>query len=196
MPDGDSQGSLSVETEPIKQPTKVVVLFRQPCNSSGKWVGEHSTIGSTTATLYESPRSAVIVGEPNIERGLLEASNIGFRGMSGAVAISGAGKCVGMFVKRGDLISMKKVPEREFKPQLNFAQTFLWRIMGYDVLIQEIQGMRREMLTKNYLHELGVAFDVRRGIFIPSSFIARIHDIIAVDASEVVGKQAPRRLHN
>ena len=91
---------------------------------------------------------------------------------------------------------MKKVPEREVKPQLNFAQTFLRRIMGYDILIQEIQGMRREMLTKNDLHELGLAFDVRRGNFIPSSFIARIHDIIAVDVSEVVGKRAPRRLHN
>ena len=57
---------------------------------------------------------------------------------------------------------MKKVPEREVKAQLNFAQTFLRRIMGYDILIQEIQGMRREMLTKNDLHELGLAFDVRR----------------------------------
>ena len=180
----------------MKQPTKVVVLFRQPCNSSGEWVGEHSTIGSTTATLYESRRWPVVVGDANIDRGLLGASNIGFRGMSGAVAISGAGKCVGMFVKRGDLISMEMVPECEVKPQLNFAQTFLRRIMGYDILIQEIQGIRREMVTKNDLHELGVAFDVRKGIFIPSSFIARIHDIIAVDVSEVVGKPAPRRLRN
>ena len=85
-----------METEPIKQPTKVVVLFRPPCNSSGKWVGEHSTIGSTTATLYESPSLPVVVGDANIDRGLLEASKIGFRGMSGAVAISGAGKCEGM----------------------------------------------------------------------------------------------------
>ena len=38
---------------------------------------------------------------------MLESMDVGFRGMSGAVAVNENGKCVGMFVKRGKLISLK-----------------------------------------------------------------------------------------
>ncbi len=77
---------------------QVSVFFRQPLDLEGRWVPKDSIIGSTEATLYPSP-SAESLMEGEIGE-LVEAIDIGFRGMSGAIAMEKE-TCVGMFVKRG-----------------------------------------------------------------------------------------------
>ena len=62
----------------------------------GKWVGSRSTMGATQAMLIEGKCELMNDSADDI----LESIGIGFRGMSGALAISDTGKCVGMFVKR------------------------------------------------------------------------------------------------
>jgi hypothetical protein len=65
-------------------PKKVEVFFRQPLNWEGKWDTLNSTLASAEAILYPSPSSAVVEGE--MTENLLEAVDIGVRGMSGAIA--------------------------------------------------------------------------------------------------------------
>jgi len=103
----------------IRAPQKVEVFFRQPLTWDGKWNSAGSTMGSTEAVLYPTPK---ILGGENSED-LLEAVDIGFRGMSGALATY-EGRCEGIFVKRGSLREMKKPdePSQEISSQVEPSQ--------------------------------------------------------------------------
>eukprot|EP01033_Poteriospumella_lacustris_P011005 gene11005-7828_t len=74
----------------VQEPTKVDVFFRQPLDHNGAWVADRSEIGQTEAILYPSPSAAQLpeLSEGDIGIGnLSEAVDIGFRGMSGALAL-------------------------------------------------------------------------------------------------------------
>lgn len=72
-------------------PVDVGFYFNQPYDYKGN-LQKLATLGKVNGTIYESPNS-----------GLLEVINIGFNGMSGAIAISNEKtlEMVGMFIGRG-----------------------------------------------------------------------------------------------
>ncbi len=99
----------------VQEPTKVDVFFRQPLDHNGAWVADRSEIGQTEAILYPSPSAAQLpeLSEGDIGIGnLSDAVDIGFRGMSVALALlrhaTGPTTCEGMFIKRGSLRPFKK----------------------------------------------------------------------------------------
>lgn len=105
---GDDTDALELEDSEIVDPTKAYVIFRQPYDMDAAWVSPRSEMGLTEAIVYRTPKRALIAGDGNVpERPMLESMDVGFRGMSGAVAVNEDGKCVGMFVKRGKLIPLK-----------------------------------------------------------------------------------------
>jgi hypothetical protein len=97
LPPDDTSEALELDDTPITEPQSVDVVFRQPYDIYGRWVGSNSTLGATQATLYKSP-SDLLVG----------SIDFGFRGMSGAATITSESKLIGIFVKRASLIQMKK----------------------------------------------------------------------------------------
>ena len=91
------EGFLELSNEKIVQPTDVDLFLRQPYNSSGVWV-ENSSFASINAVLYPSPESS-----------LLEAIDVGFRGLSGAIALRReTPQLAGMFVVRGAALGLKE----------------------------------------------------------------------------------------
>ena len=88
---------LEFALDEVVLPTNVDFFFRQPYNANGQWV-DNPTFGSMNSVLYPSPES-----------NLLEALDVGFRGMSGAVAVKhNTRELVGMFVGKGIPIELKK----------------------------------------------------------------------------------------
>ena len=77
MPPDDTSEALELDDTPITNPPCVDVVFRQPNDMYGRWVGSNSTPVAIQATLYKSPSDL-----------LVESIDIGFRGMSGAAAIT------------------------------------------------------------------------------------------------------------
>jgi hypothetical protein len=74
------------------------IFFRQPYDEYASWDGSQSVLGSVKAQVYPSPRSQ-----------LLEALDIGFKGMSGALVtsdIDGQSKVIGMLLRRGNPIDL------------------------------------------------------------------------------------------
>ena len=47
------------------------------------------------------------------------------------------------------------------------------------------------MLKKEDLHELGVVFDARRGLFLPSTNMLSINDEMSISVKSVLGSKAP-----
>ena len=192
LPSDDTSNALSLDITPIMAPTKVNVLFRQPYNMEGKWVGSQSTLGSTEATLYETPNTRDITTDQLAIAGdfsddsipLAESIDIGFRGMSGAIALSENGHCRGMFVKRGNLIPLKK--EVSSMQKFNFFErTFMPAVCArLDYLVETT-------LTRDDLHELGVVFDARRGIFLTAAAMASIDRILPLNVHDIIGQTAP-----
>lgn len=166
---------LVLDESEILEPLDVDVYFRQPYDMEGNNIGYASTIGSTKATLYRSPSD-----------GLLESVDIGFRGMSGAMAISANKKVVGMFVKRGTLIDMKKLSPIERVPnEYTYATTSFEKY-----ILEELRILRKAVLTKDDIDELGVVFDARRGIFLPSNRIVHaIRNMKSINVNDIIGKK-------
>ena len=91
----DDKKSLDL-SDSFETPIKVNFYFRQPYDLKGKWV--ESSFASIESILYKSPNSD-----------LLEGLDIGFRGMSGAIAVdSDNGKVTGILVRRGGSIAIKE----------------------------------------------------------------------------------------
>lgn len=203
----------------VAAPTKVDVFFRQPLDHNGTWVSERSEIGQTETILYPSPSPAQLpeLSEGDMDAGdLLEAVDIGFRGMSGALAMrhqhphdTGPITCEGMFIKRGSLRSLKKssldlnnfasTKKDEstaiFHPRqakYNGIQRAMRRFLGLDRMEDMLEYIGQNGLVKADLHEIGVVIDARRGIFLPAN---RIVDIVsssaAVHVKDIIGKKAP-----
>ena len=110
--DDDHPDALDLEPSLICDPTKVRVIFRQPYDMDAVWTLRGSEMGLTEAVIYRSPKYVVTAGDGNVpESGhgsLLESMDVGFRGMSGSIALDENDKCVGMFVKRGNLVPLKQ----------------------------------------------------------------------------------------
>ena len=110
--DDDQPDALDLEHSVICDPTKVRVIFRQPYDVDAVWTLRGSEMGLTEAVLYRSPKLVVTAGDGNVPEpeycSLLESMDVGFRGMGGAIALDGNDKCVGMFVKRGNLVPLKQ----------------------------------------------------------------------------------------
>ena len=204
----------------IRTPTKVDVFFRQPFDHNGCWVAESSEIGQTEAMLYPSPAQSPESSEGDlVEGGLVEAVDLGFRGMSGALAMRhGAGSlvstCEGMFIKRGSLRPFKKIrhpldPDIHMNEDLgtmnrrdkkyNTVQRALRGILGIDRIEEMLDASDKKLdhlvrngLVKSDLHEIGVVLGARRGIFLPANMMT---DIVlssaAVRVKDIIGKKAP-----
>lgn len=72
----DGQHSLQVQLAPVSSTVPSTMFFRQPYDLDAKRDGSQSVVGAMPAILYPSMKSP-----------LLEVLDIGFRGMSGAIAI-------------------------------------------------------------------------------------------------------------
>ena len=71
-----------------------------------------SEMGLTEAVIYRSPKFVVTAGDGNVPESeycsLPESVDVGFRCMSGAIALDENDKCVGMFERRGNLVPLKQ----------------------------------------------------------------------------------------
>ena len=122
---GDDSDALHLEESDIVDPMKACVIFRQPYDMNAVWVSPGPEMGATEVILYKSPKPSLIVGSDDIpmsdDRPMLESMDVGFRGMSGAIAVNDNGKCIGMFVKRGTLIPLK--PPRKVSAEEEYEDT-------------------------------------------------------------------------
>ena len=75
---------LDISTNDSLDPETVDIFFRQPFDIDGAWTAD-STIGVTEAVVYKVPFSKQSGVSQNGR--LVEALDVGFRGMSGAVAL-------------------------------------------------------------------------------------------------------------
>ena len=204
---GDDSDALVLEDSDITEPTKSYVVFRQPYDMDAVWVSQ-SEMGLTEAILYRSPRRD---GEfpGSDERPMLESMDIGFRGMSGAIAVNENGRCLGMFVKRGKLIPLKvprsaivttmpavttmPVPQPSWLEQLLFP-SLLARFdrmdARFDQMDAQVLKLGAEVLKKDDLPELGAVFDARIGLFIPSTNILSIDDLTSISVNAIIGGKA------
>ena len=191
---GDDDDFLTLKEEIVAHPTQVNIVFRQPYNWKGGWNGTLSTLGSTMATLYPSPSTSALEGEfSDCKLDLLEAIDIGFKGMSGAVALSPEGDCVGMFVKRGTLIPFKQSIKPNFESQKFTGIARIFRdFVGLTNQSHQLDYLVANCLVKDDLSEVGVVVDARRGIFLPATALASINDVASIDIADVVDKAAPR----
>ena len=73
--DGQHSSSLQVQLAPVSSTVPSTMFFRQPYDFNAKRDGSESVVGAMSAILYPSMKSP-----------LLEVLDIGFRGMSGALA--------------------------------------------------------------------------------------------------------------
>ena len=100
-----------------------------------------------------------------------------------------------MFVKRDSLIQLKKPITPSVIPiAYSDAMTPLERYVCDELryLGDGIRDLRDVTLTRNGLHEVGVVFDVRRGIFLPSTTILRrIGHVKSTDIRYLIGQTAP-----
>ena len=74
--DGQHTSSLQVQLAPVSSTVPSTMFFRQPYDFNAKRDGSESVVGAMSAILYPSMKSP-----------LLEVLDIGFRGMSGALAV-------------------------------------------------------------------------------------------------------------
>lgn len=182
--ENDESYALTLDESELVEPLNVDVIFRQPYDMDGKNIGNASMIGSTKATLYKSPSD-----------GLIESIDIGFRGMSGAIAISAESNIVGMFVKRGGLIGLRKPSPIEYDTiEYNYSSTPFEKRMFEEIinLKKELLELRKTALTKDDVTELGVVFDARRGIFLPSkTIVSALCHMKSICVNDVVGTCFP-----
>ena len=75
--------------EQNNEPIDVQFFFNQPYDYKGKLL-KTASFGKVNGVAYASPNSE-----------MLEALNIGFKGMSGAIAVNNNNDLIGMFVRRG-----------------------------------------------------------------------------------------------
>ena len=210
---GDDSDALELEDSEVVNPTKVYVIFRQPYDMDAVWVSQGSEMGVTEAILYKTPRRYV---PDTDDRPMLESMDVGFRGMSGGVAVNEKGKCVGIFVKRGRLIQLK--PPRmatvnstsagsedsaETVPasQPSWVEQLLFPSRAADIartdaqlrpISDRLNHLADVVLKKEDLSELGVVFDARRGLFLPSTNILSIDDATSIPVKAVIGSKAPK----
>ena len=189
--DGTNYLSLA---ENIVLPLSVDVVFRQPFDMHGNKVNSiDSTIGVVEKIVYRTPYTYSKVDDCQIESvncDMFEAIDTGFRGMSGAVAISN-GFCVGMFVKRGTQVKFRKnkIDSMKKKHKFDAIASFIRRYLGLYDVDEVIDKITADVLTQTDLHELGVVFDARRGIFLPSTRIASlVSDKHSISLKQIIGK--------
>ena len=178
----DSEGTfLDLSTDAILYPTNVDFYFRQPYNAEGKWV-DNSSFASITSVLYPSPESA-----------LLEAIDVGFRGMSGAIALKQeTTELVGMFVRRGAALGLKEgaeVPKfahhrtketiaehsSATTPSLSPELKILCEYFNqkFERIEKKMDYLLQDALMKHDLNQLLGIVALRRGLVLPSHAIMK-----------------------
>ena len=96
----------------------------------------------TEVTLYDAPTNNDEAIPP-----LLEALNLGFRGISGAIALKkDTTELTGMFVKRGKLIKLKKS-----KQPRSIAQTVISTPTENEILYSPVQVFFRNLFGLNVM---------------------------------------------
>lgn len=209
---GDDTGALELEDSDIVDPTKAFVIFRQPYDMDAVRVSNGAELGLTVATVYKTANVAVAVDNNDVidNRPLLESMDVGFRGMSGAIAVNEKGNCVGMFVKRGKLIALKPprlaesddtaaesvVPETVPVAEPSWFEKVMFPSIArmdaqFSQLNAKVDRLTEVVLKKEDLHELGVVFDARRGLFLPSTNMLSINDEMSISVKSVLGSKAP-----
>eukprot|EP00595_Chromulina_sp_UTEXLB2642_P003481 CAMPEP_0196763832 /NCGR_PEP_ID=MMETSP1095-20130614/4850_1 /TAXON_ID=96789 ORGANISM="Chromulina nebulosa, Strain UTEXLB2642" /NCGR_SAMPLE_ID=MMETSP1095 /ASSEMBLY_ACC=CAM_ASM_000446 /LENGTH=185 /DNA_ID=CAMNT_0042117907 /DNA_START=345 /DNA_END=899 /DNA_ORIENTATION=+ len=182
----------------------------------GEWISTPSQLGITQTILYKTPSNDHDSDDNN---NLVEALDIGFGGMSGAVAINDNNDLVAMFVNRGTLIPSKRSIEtdetitgipRKDKPNnklYTLIQLFFRSILGFnddkvdsnlsnigdklDGLIGRVDQIDKEFVKWSDLKELGAVFDSRRGIFITSSAIIKLIHQPSISINDIENSDAP-----
>jgi hypothetical protein len=162
------------------------IFFRQPYDEHASWDGSQSVLGSVKAQVYPSPRSQ-----------LLEALDVGFKGMSGALvtsAIDGQSKVIGMLLRRGTPIDLRKKSVKQHSTVTTFngnvihheymsavtpddeSVLSLLRQMNrrFDNLEKKFEDLEKKVLTTDDLDRLLNVTAMRRSIVMPCSRIEHL----------------------
>lgn len=175
-------------------PEAAQLFFRQPYKPDGQWE-KNATLGSLATTLYP------VSGKEQ----LLEALDVGFRGLSGAVAVApeNEGKCLGFFVRRGDPV-MAGPPGNTFaqldgtkkkggSASLSSISTPDIKVLG-EIMEKRFDTIESQMLTKDDLFPIFNAVSLRRGIILPCAQMMMLTQVEAADMvniSTLIGTPTP-----
>lgn len=109
-------------------PIDVDFYYHQPYDIMGK-LTEEASLGKIKGTIYKSPQSK-----------LLEACNIGFRGMSGAIVLDEFSNYVGMFVRKGENLGSSYVDKSNTTYDFTQNMSSICRgiIMPHNLMIEHI----------------------------------------------------------
>ena len=90
-------------------------MLRQPFNYNRTWIERPSNLGVIETVLYDAP--AAVDSHTTQKHHLLEALDVGFKGMNGAVAVNrGTNQVIGMFVRRDIELNPAKIQKQASKP--------------------------------------------------------------------------------
>ena len=112
-PEQPGHRSLRVREDPIGSTLSSTIFFRQPYNLDARWDASKSVLGAISAILYPSPDSP-----------LLEVLDVGFRGMSGAIAIDTSQSepwVLGMMSRRAKPIELKLHRKADLRGMFAYA---------------------------------------------------------------------------
>lgn len=184
--------TLSVTGLPARfNPKRATLVFRQPYDHSGTWVDE-STLGAKDITLYKTPNSE-----------LLEALDVGFRGLSGAVAVDESQQSLlGMFIRRGGSVIKERgdrgvhgAGEAEeaaaLKPEIagmSADNLALYNLLfdQFAALSGKFDNLKKTVLTKNHLVDIHQDVGLRRGVFLPATSMMKLTAQPSHLAAEVI----------
>lgn len=177
----DEQCFLELSDKKFNSPQPAHLFFRQPYDEQGKWLGDRSELAAKDAVVYKSPNSE-----------LLEAIDIGFRGLSGAIATEkDSDKVVGLFIRKGKAVALKTtkidlqlqalkdtVSKKEISADdIQSEDTrILYKLLKRDItnLQDQIFALDQEVLKRQHLEEVLNVAALRRGLLLPCSAIVSL----------------------
>lgn len=170
--------------EQVDHSMECEIFFRQPYDQHAVWNATKSVLASTKAYVYPSPNSS-----------LLEALNVGFRGMSGAIVTSlihGHAMVLGMLLRRGKPIELRMsnlndvtTQTENLSAEISLGERAI--LQKLDTIHHRLEVLENKVLTVGDLDRLCNVVSMRRSIVMPCSrMLCLMQD--AVDVDNLVGK--------
>lgn len=122
--------SLKETKHDINNPIDTSFYYSHTIDHAGKICAD-SVFGKMNGTVYASPNST-----------LLEVPNIGFKGMSGAIAVDDNGDCIGMLLRRGSNLGERDLDgtEGNYKFSKNLTPMRRSLIMPFGNILSHINS--------------------------------------------------------
>lgn len=185
----DEKQTLPSETPFIKN---AMLYFRQPYNREAVWLEKDSSLAAKSIVLYRSPGSPCE---------FIESLDVGFRGLSGAVAISISSQTLlGLFVRKAISIPLNEkhfgapgktqnttatvnhtINEEEIIDMLKdmpppFDTIYAAISMKTSRLENKLEELKLRVLQRHQLEEILQVANVRRGLFLPANIIQPLNN--------------------